>query len=73
MKRSEQEGFGEATPGQAQSENPPADPEMIRDEAEDESAANEEAPEEAAEDQDAGPTKTAEEVERDPERDQAEG
>jgi hypothetical protein len=27
-----QEGFGEATPGEAQSEDPPADPEMIRDE-----------------------------------------
>jgi hypothetical protein len=25
-----QEGFGEATPGEAQSENPPEDPEMIR-------------------------------------------
>ena len=30
--RADQEGFGEATLGEAQSENPPADPEMIRDE-----------------------------------------
>ena len=27
-----QEGFGEATPGEAQSSDPPADPEMIEDE-----------------------------------------
>jgi hypothetical protein len=62
-RREAQEGFGEAGPGEAQSENPPLDPEMIEDEAD-----------EAAEvDQDAEPPLTDETVESDSERDQAEG
>jgi len=46
--RPDQEGFGAASLGEAQSENPPADPEYLRD--------GEDEPEEAARDQDAGPT-----------------
>jgi hypothetical protein len=34
----EQEDFGEASLGEAQSENPPADPEMINDDADDDQA-----------------------------------
>jgi hypothetical protein len=63
--RPDQEGFGEAGLGEAQSENPPADPDMLRD--------DEGEGEEAAEDQDAGPTAAPEQVEGDSERDQAEG
>jgi hypothetical protein len=66
--RPEQEGFGEASLGEAQSENPPSDPEMLRN-----GDGDEEEPEEAAGDQDAGPTAAPEQVSEDPERDQAEG
>jgi hypothetical protein len=34
----DQEGFGEATLGEAQSSDPPSDPEMIRDEADEDPA-----------------------------------
>ena len=34
MERPDQEGFGEASLGEAQSSNPPPDPEMIEDDAE---------------------------------------
>jgi hypothetical protein len=70
--RPDQEGFGEASLGEAQSSDPPEDPEMIRDRDEEQETGEEE-PGEAAEDQDAGPTETAEQVEGDRERDQAEG
>jgi hypothetical protein len=53
----EQEGFGEASLGDAQSSNPPEDPEMIED----------------AEDQDAGPASTEDQLDPGGERDQAEG
>jgi hypothetical protein len=56
-RRAAREGFGEAGLGEAQSENPPADPEMLDDEP----------------DQDAEPPASEETVERDDERDQAEG
>lgn len=36
-RREAQEGFGEAGIGEAQSENPPSDPEMIRDDGDEES------------------------------------
>lgn len=68
--RPDQEGFGEASLGEAQSSDPPSDPEMI----EGESANNEGAgAEEVGGDQDAEPTATPEQVEVDEERDQAEG
>lgn len=38
----DQEGFGEATLGEAQSENPPSDPEMLRDEADESQDARQE-------------------------------
>ena len=63
--RPDQVGFGAASLGEAQSENPPADPEYLRD--------GEDEPEEAARDQDAGPTAAPGQVEADSERDQAEG
>jgi hypothetical protein len=75
--RPEQEGFGEATLGEGQASNPPADPEMIRDESE--GTSEDEAPNTGEgvvpeDDQDAEPTKTAEQIEEDEEgRDQAEG
>jgi hypothetical protein len=53
----EQEGFAEASLGDAQSSNPPEDPEMIED----------------AEDQDAGPASTEDQLDPGGERDQAEG
>ena len=75
--RPEQEGFGEASLGEAQSSDPPADPEMLEDVPERE----EHPPGEDAEggeesyggDQDAEPSGAPDEVESDPERDQAEG
>ena len=54
----EQEGFGEASLGEAQSSNAPNDPEMIEDEEAD---------------QDAGPASTEDELDPGGERDQAEG
>ena len=54
----EQEGFGQASLGEAQSSNPPNDPEMIDDEPED---------------QDAGPASTEDELDQGGDRDQAEG
>lgn len=53
----EQEGFGEASLGEAQSSDAPNDPEMIDDDA----------------DQDAGPASTEDELDPGGERDQAEG
>ncbi|MDQ2676942.1 MAG: hypothetical protein M3Y34_09050 [Actinomycetota bacterium] len=53
----EQEGFGEAGLGEAQSADAPNDPEMIEDDA----------------DQDAGPASTEDELDPGGERDQAEG
>lgn len=41
-----QEGFGEATPGEAQSEDPPSDPEML--DGDDETPASEEEDSETA-------------------------
>ncbi len=57
--RPDQEHFGEGSLGDAQSENPPADPEYLED-----------APEG---DQDAEPARTPEEADRGADRDQAEG
>jgi hypothetical protein len=54
----EQEGFGQASLGEAQSSDPPNDPEMINDETDD---------------QDAGPASTEDELDPGGERDQAEG
>lgn len=70
-RREAQEGFGEATPGEGQSQNPPPDPEMIEEVPvpEDE----EPSPEEAAGDEDAGPAHSPEQAELDESRDQAEG
>jgi hypothetical protein len=53
----EQEGFGQASLGEAQSSDPPEDPEMINDDA----------------DQDAGPASTEDELDPGGDRDQAEG
>jgi hypothetical protein len=64
--RPDQEGFGEATLGEAQSENPPPDPDMIDDDARflggDDTL-----------DTDSEPGLTPEEIEEDLHRDQAEG
>ncbi len=57
--RSDQENFGEASLGEAQSENPPADPEYLEDTPEG--------------DQDSEPARTPDEADRGAERDQAEG
>ena len=72
--RPEQEGFGEASLGEAQASNPPSDPEMLRDESA-QGAGDEDRPDRGAGDgdQDAGPTLTAEQIDADEERDQAEG
>ena len=72
--RPEQEDFGEASLGEGQSSNPPSDPEMLRDEGPPSGAGGERsAAEGGADDQDAEPPLSAEEVEQDAERDQAEG
>jgi hypothetical protein len=65
--RPDQENFGEASLGEAQSENPPEDPEMIEDEG------SEGGVERFGGDQDSGPSGTAEQVDVDEQRDQAEG
>ncbi len=52
----DQEGFGEASLGEAQSSNPPEDPEMIRDSAEDGPPADE-SPEEFAADLESDPAR----------------
>jgi len=57
MEHPEREGFGEASLGEAQSSDPPPDPEMIEDE----------------EDEDAEPATTPEDLDESTERDQAEG
>ena len=62
MESPDQESFGEASLGDAQSENPPSDPEMINDAAAEE-----------PEDPDADATATPDLVDEDSERDQAEG
>ena len=56
--RPDQEHFGESSLGDAQSENPPVDPEYLED---------------GGEDPDAGPARTPDETDRGAERDQAEG
>ena len=72
--RPDQESFGEAGLGEAQSENPPSDPEMIEDDAgESENPAQESGPEDVGGDQDSGPSGTAEQIDVDEQRDQAEG
>jgi hypothetical protein len=68
--RPDQEHFGEASLGEAQSENPPPDPEMIGD---DDAGEGEGGVEQIGGDQDAGPSGTAEQADVDDERDQAEG
>lgn len=68
--RPDQEHFGEASLGEAQSENPPEDPEMIEDDA---AAEGEGGVERTGGDQDAGPSGTAEQADIDDQRDQAEG
>ena len=68
--RPDQEGFGEASLGEAQSENPPPDPEMIEDEDGD---GAEGGVERIGGDPDSGPSGTAEQVDVDEQRDQAEG
>lgn len=67
--RPDQEGFGEAGPGEAQSENPPVDPEMVEEDGDDEDGGVEK----TGGDQDSGPSGTAEQVDVDDQRDQAEG
>ncbi len=64
----EREGFGEASLGDAQSSNPPSDPEMIDDDGDASEAA-----EAQREDPDTDPALTPDQVEADSERDQAEG
>jgi len=54
----EKEGFGQASLGEAQSTDPPEDPEMVED---------------GTDDQDAGPASTEDELDPGGERDQAEG
>ncbi|MFL5892428.1 MAG: hypothetical protein ACJ75I_06750 [Solirubrobacterales bacterium] len=68
--RPDQEGFGEASLGEAQSSNPPADPEMLEDAEGEQSEGGQE---EYGGDQDAEPTAAPDEVDGDAERDQAEG
>ncbi|HEX2128093.1 MAG TPA: hypothetical protein VHF58_02640 [Solirubrobacterales bacterium] len=64
--RPDQEGFGEASLGEAQSENPPPDPDMIDDDARYTGG-------EEAHDTDSEPATTPEDLEQDLQRDQAEG
>ena len=74
--RPDQEGFGEASLGEAQSENPPPDPEYlrVRPEGGDEGADPAERGAEAyGFDQDAEASVSEEQVEEDARRDQAEG
>lgn len=77
--RPEQEGFGEAGLGEAQSETPPADPEMIEEdpgtvpETGGDFEAGEGGVEEVGGDQDAEAPTSGDEVEVDEERDLAEG
>jgi hypothetical protein len=72
--RPDQEGFGEASLGEAQGENPPPDPEMIRGE-DGEGAGSRDGDDEGDEsyggDQDAEPASQPDDADR--ERDQAEG
>ena len=65
----DREGFGEASLGDAQSSNPPSDPEMI-DDHEDASGPE---PDAERQDPDNEPSLTADQVEGDAERDEAEG
>jgi hypothetical protein len=71
MFEADKEGFGEATLGEAQSSNPPSDPEMIYDDAE--RSGNEGDVEEQTGDTDTGPAVDPDQIEADEERDQAEG
>ena len=64
--RPDQEGFGEASLGEAQAENPPPDPEMIRDDAEG-------GAETYGGDQDAEPSATEGDEDAQSDRDQAAG
>ena len=65
--RPDQEGFGEASLGEAQAENPPADPEMIRD------GDGEGGAETYGGDQDAEPSANEGDEDAESDRDQAEG
>ena len=67
----QRENFGEASLGEAQSSNPPKDPEMIRDDSERDPQLEEQPGEEI--DPEAGPAYSPEQAEIDTERDQAEG
>jgi hypothetical protein len=69
----QRENFGEASLGEAQSSNPPKDPEMIRegDEAELDPQTERQPGEEV--DPDAGPAYSEKQADLDAERDQAEG
>lgn len=69
--RPEQEGFGQASLGEAQSSDPPPDPEYLED-GEDRRHAAERGVEEI-DDEDAGPAYGEEQAKLDEERDQAEG
>jgi hypothetical protein len=69
--RPDQEGFGEASLGEAQSSNPPPDPEMLEDEPKEGNGEGGE--EEYGGDEDAEPTATPQQVDEDSDRDQAEG
>ena len=69
--RPDQEGFGKASLGEAQSSNPPPDPEMLEDVSE--GRDGEGGDEDQGGDRDAEPTSAPEQVEEDSERDQAEG
>jgi hypothetical protein len=67
----DQENFGEASLGEAQSENPPSDPEMIR--GEEDGEGSEGGEESYGGDPDSGPAFDPDQAEVDEERDQAEG
>lgn len=68
-----QEGFGEASLGEAQSSDPPDDPEMIdaAHEGDDQNVGD--ADEQTGADPDAGPASTEDQLDPGGERDQAEG
>ncbi len=83
-----QENFGEASLGEAQSENPALDPEMLEDDAEQADTTGYSVPPaedgegtdsdggidpDGGQDPDAGPASTADELENQVDRDQAEG
>lgn len=69
--RPDQEGFAEAELGEAQSSDPPRDPDVSDDS--DDGDEQSESGAEGYQDQDAGPSQTPEQIEEGAERDQAEG